>query len=160
PLDRMPVHPDYGARGKVVSRAPVGTPSKPTCSVAGRNLAEQPVHLVVRAGGEVEIVRVTRPRAVPEADAPEAVDRDRLAVRSLELAFELPLPVRLRLEGGDPAVAEVADEEVAARLAEVVRRHRQPPRRVQMPVLRDARDQGAARRVLVDDAAALAGGLV
>src|SRR6478672_6212679 len=79
------------------------------------DLAEQPVVLVVRACGEVEVVGVTRPAAVPEADAPEAVDRDRLAVVALELPLGLPLAVLLRLEDVDLTVAEVADEQVAAR---------------------------------------------
>src|SRR5215471_18103525 len=47
-------------------------------SIVRRHLdpAEQPVLLVIRPGGEVERVRRARPAAVPEADAPETVDRD------------------------------------------------------------------------------------
>src|SRR5262249_48340862 len=126
------------------------------------DLAEEPVHFAVGPGSEVEVVGVSRPRAVPEADAPEAVDRERLAVGASELAVRLEqLAVLLRLDPRDPAVAEITDEQFAARLAEVVsRRHREAPRRVEMAVLGDTGNQVAVRRVLVDEPTAPAGDLV
>src|SRR6185437_16534665 len=79
--------------------------------------AVQAVLLVVGAGGEVEARSGTCGGAVAEADAPQAVDHQRVVVRRLQVAARLPRRARPG-ECVDPAVAEVADEEVAAELAE------------------------------------------
>src|SRR5205807_5725082 len=112
----------------------------------GSDRSEETVHLVVRAGGEEERVRWSiRRRSEPELQRPEAVDRDLLPVRPPQLSAELEavrlllvvvlapavlaavlgrLPVLLALvlvlqrEHVDPAVAEVADEQIAAEAAE------------------------------------------
>src|SRR2546425_3784637 len=115
---------------------------------------------VVRARGEVEVVRVARTGPVPEADTPEPVDSERLAVLPAKLALVLELAVLLRLEDVDPAVAEVADEQVTARLAEVGRGHGETPRRIQLPVLRHACEQRTTGPVLVDNAEPVAVDLV
>src|SRR6266536_2994911 len=77
-----------------------------------------------------------------------------------QLTAEPELPVGLRLERVDLAVAEVADEEISAEAAEVCRREREPPRRVQQAVLSHAGDQVAGRVEGVDEAEALPGDLV
>jgi len=88
------------------------------------------VLLVEGAGSEEEGIR--RPAgggAAAEGDRPEAIDLDRRPVGGVERAavLELVLPVEVRgVEGEDAAVAEVADEEVAAEEAEVARRMRLP----------------------------------
>src|SRR6185295_1001878 len=105
--------------------------------LVGRHGAEDTVALVVGAGGEVQGRERPRTGAVPEADAPQAIDHQRVVVGGLEVAARLPCRARPR-EGVDPAVAEVADEEVATELAEAGmslavgrRRPRQTPRRVE-----------------------------
>src|SRR5581483_4475105 len=127
---------------------------------SGADRPEQAVALVVRARGEEERVgRAVLAMAEPELERPEAVDLDRLSVRLAEHPFARERPVRLRRVGDDPAVAEVADEQVAAEPAEVDRRERQAPGSVQEVVAADAHQKPTARVVLVDEAEAGAGDL-
>src|SRR3954469_23161838 len=72
---------------------------------------EEAVGLVVRTRGEIERVRGSGTGAVPEADSPETVDRDRPVVDALHDAVRLPAILGRPAEGVDPAVAEVSDEE-------------------------------------------------
>src|SRR5207249_6383543 len=114
---------------------------------------EEAVILVVGAGGEEE--RVGRPvvrRSLAELERPEAVDRQRAAVRSSQLAARLEAPVRLALESRDPTVTEVPDEEIAAEAPERGRRHREAPGRVQLPAGRYAPEERPARVELVHEA--------
>src|SRR5205809_6315931 len=67
----------------------------------------------------------------------------------------LEVPVRELGVGVDLAVAEVPDEEVAAERAEARGREGDPPRGVELAVLRDAREQRTARVEDVDEAEAL-----
>ena len=96
--------------------------------------------LLVRAGGEEQRVGrpVVREAALAELERPQAVDQDRLVIGTPERTDTLVAPVRLRLVGVDLAVAEVADEEIAAEGAEVRRSPSQAPRRVQLATGRDA----------------------
>src|SRR5262249_30836590 len=118
-----------GVRGLVappavwVGAPPLGLPN-PGATVEGLRLGR-------RAGEGGEVRRRAGRRAVAERDRPEAVDRDRRSARRPDLALVRPLPGGLRLVRADAAVPEVADEEVAAVRAEVRRRHREAPRRVQ-----------------------------
>src|SRR5262249_17279292 len=107
-----------------------------------------------RAGEEVEVVGRPGGGAVAERDRPETVDRDRRPVRDSQLTLVHPLAVAALLVGADAPIAEVPDQEVAAVGAEVRRRHRESPgrvqRRVRGPLRRDPSDELAVRRELVD----------
>src|SRR5579862_3226531 len=106
--------------------------------VRGVDRSEQPVVLTVRAGREVERVRRAVVRcAAAELEGPEAVDRDLAARGRLKRPGPPVGAVRLLLEGVDPPVAEVADEQVAAEGAEARGRLGEPPRRVQVAALPD-----------------------
>src|SRR5438128_3970787 len=85
---------------------------------------EQPVHAelrlaqpVVWAGGEEERVRGPRGAVVPERERPETVHHDRLPVRVVQRPVVRPARA-VPPEPVDPAVAEVADGQVAAEAAE------------------------------------------
>src|SRR4029450_12868398 len=82
-------------------------------------------------------------------------DPDRAVVRALDAPARLPA-VLAGPERVDPAVAEVPDEQVAAELAEGRRRHRHPPRGVEIAECRDASHEVAVEVELVDDAKTLA----
>jgi hypothetical protein len=69
-------------------------------------------------------------------------------------------PIRGLGVGIDLAVAEVADEDVARETPERRRREREPPRRVELALLRDTCDEVAGEVVRVDEAATLPGDLV
>src|SRR4030095_16278211 len=103
--------------------------------------AEQAVRLVVGAGGEEQRVGRAGVATVAEADAPQAVDFDRLMVGALHNAVLFPAVLAL-VERVDPAVAEVADQQIAAELAEVRRRHGKAPRGIQLALRGDAAVEG------------------
>src|SRR4030095_6500099 len=103
--------------------------------------AEQAVRLVVGAGGEEQRVGRAGVATVAEADAPQAVDFDRLMVSALHNAVLFPAVLAL-VERVDPAVAEVADQQIAAELAEVRRRHGKAPRGIQPAPRGDAAVEG------------------
>src|SRR5437870_2011644 len=84
----------------------------------GVDRAEEAVGLVIRAGGEEQPAARSGGVVVPELERPQAVDRDRPAVAAAQLAAVLELPVRQLGIGVDLAVAEVADEEIAAEATE------------------------------------------
>src|SRR5262249_5648573 len=99
------------------------------------------------------------PDVAAEFQAPEAVDDDRLARRSGELSVELP-PTPRGTERVDPAISEVADEQVAGEVPKAGRRHRNAPRRVKRALGRDALQQIAVRVKDVDEAVAAAGDVI
>src|SRR5207248_7121366 len=119
-------HGGRGARGGGVSPRPAATAG----SASGGDLAEEPVGLVVRAGGEVQRLRVAVRAGVAELERPQPVDCDLVAVLVAEGAVLLEVAVRLLRERVDLAVAEVADQEVAAQASPSCRRERDPPRSV------------------------------
>ena len=74
------------------------------------------------AGREEESIRrPVRGSAAAEFKRPEAVDHDPLVVFHLEEVDELKGPVGLHLICKDLAVAEIADEQIAAERPEVAR---------------------------------------
>jgi hypothetical protein len=117
--------------------------------------AEQAVRFVVGPGGKEERVGRAGGSAVAEANAPQAVDLDRPVVGALHDAVLFPA-VLAPAERVDPAVPEVADQQVTAELAEVRRCHRETPRCVELAGRRDPLDEVARRVEGIDVAAALA----
>ena len=101
------------------------------------------MRLLVRAGREEQRVRRAGGGAVAEADAPQPVDLDRPVVGALHDAVLLPAVLAIA-ERVDPAVPEVADQQVTAELAEVRRSYGQAPRRVELAGRRDPLDEVAA----------------
>src|SRR2546426_7608762 len=92
------------------------------------------------------IRRPPRSTLFPYTTLFRSVDGNRRPVGGVERAavLELALPVAFRgVEGVDAAVAEVADEQVAAEEAEVARREGEPPRRVELALGRDPSEQVA-----------------
>src|SRR5262249_41849956 len=103
----------------------------------------------VQTGSEVERVRVATVAAIAEGQVPEALKRQRVAVRVREVAEELS---GLRIVGVDLAVAQakIPDEQRAAEVPEILRGLRQPPGGVHPP--RRAPPQEVAVRVKgIDD---------
>src|SRR5438105_8327613 len=115
-------------------------------------------------GGEEESVfRNVARSAVAELQRPQAVDPERRPRGGVELAALLRLALALRareVEGVDRAVAEVADEQVAAERPEACRGQRETPRRVQAPARGDPPEQRARGVVRIDEAMASAGHVI
>src|SRR2546430_673655 len=78
------------------------------------DLAVQAVRLIVYSGGEEQRTQFAAVAAVTEAQPPQAVDHD----RSAGLALQLPAEPSVKRERVDPAVAEIADEDVVVKVAE------------------------------------------
>ena len=81
----------------------------------GIQYADQPVRLFVGTRGEVEPIRTARAAVVARGQRPEAIDGNRVAVDIEQLADE---GVRGEVEDVDAAIAEIADEEIASKVAE------------------------------------------
>src|SRR5438046_4632234 len=124
----------------------------PDLRLARIDRAEEPVRFVVRARGEEERPARACADAVAELERPEPVDCERLAIGSAQLAAVLEVAVRLQRVGVYLAVAEVADKQVVGEPTKARRSHCEPPRSVQLAVLRDSGLQGAGRVVGVDKA--------
>src|SRR6202011_431765 len=86
------------------------------------------ISLLVDSGGEEQGSGGSRLVAIAEGDAPKPVDDDRLFGLVAQGAFEL---TRVDVVGVDPAVAEVADEEISPEVTEAFRREGEAPRRVE-----------------------------
>src|SRR5947207_7990782 len=127
---------------------------------AGRDRPEEPVRLVVRACGEEQRVRVAVRAGVPELERPQAVDHELSACGGVPQRAAMLEAGGSLLVGVDLSVAEVADEQVAGKAIERSGGHCEPPRSVELTVLRDARKQVAVEVVGVDEASTLAGDLV
>src|SRR3954453_13374690 len=119
--------------------------------------AEQAVLLVVGSCGEEQCVGgAVVGGAVAELERPEAVDGQRGVRPRAQLAGGHKY-VRMHFAvGGDAAVAEFADEQVARETTEGRRCPGEPPWGVQTPELGNPRDQVARGVKGVDDAEALA----
>jgi hypothetical protein len=119
------------------------------------------VRLLVGAGREEECIRrPVRRRPTAEGNRPEAVDYDWLQVCSHQEVDELEMPVLQHLIGKDAAVAEIADEQVPAELAEVVGGERDAPGRVQLSSCGDAPEEVPIRIESADEAETLTGNIV
>src|SRR5215470_3878317 len=122
-----------------------------TCSIpSGRRRreerAEQPVRLVVRSGGKEQRRLGSRVGIVTEGQSPQAVDLQWPPIRAVQHAAALVLAVAQRIRrvvSVNAAVAEVADQQVVAELAETSRRYRQSPWGVERPARGDPADQDA-----------------
>src|SRR6267143_3835936 len=111
------------------------------------NRAKEPVLLPIRTGREEQrIGRTVVRRSVTELEGPQSVDHDRLLLRVPQRTTKHEVAVWLFLICVDPAVAEVADEQVSPEAATVLGRHREAPWRVQVAMTRDA-DEQATRGV-------------
>src|SRR5919198_6048419 len=91
----------------------------------GREFAEEPVRLVVGPSREQQRLR-RADHAVAELQRPQPIDRDPGAVLVAQGAEELAARGSVRI---DAPVAEVADQQRAARASEALRRERDSPRR-------------------------------
>ena len=120
-----------------------------------RDRAKQAISLFVRTGCEVERVG-TRFRAAAEGQRPQPVDDQRLIMRVIELIQEMTLGV----VNIDFAVAEVADEDVAAEAAKGEGRPHDSPGRIQLAAGGEAPEQMTIRVEDVDKAVARAGDVV
>src|SRR5712691_12398269 len=92
------------------------------------DFAEETVTLILNACCEEELVGVSRHKAIAEAQSPKAVNGDGIALTTAKLTVER---VALELEASDATVAEIAHQQVAGELSEVIRSQRQAPRRVE-----------------------------
>src|ERR1700733_8982620 len=90
--------------------------------------------------------------AAAQSQGPQSVNHQCLAIGAVQLIDEMPLPV----EYVDPAVAEVADEDVAAESAEGIRGTRDAPRRIERPTTDEAPQQVAISIEHVDKPVSLA----
>ena len=106
--------------------------------------------LSIRSRREVERGRRTGGVAVAEADAPEPVDDDRRSSSVAQLAGLGEVPIRRLGECVDASVAEVADEEVAARLTEAGGCPGKSPRCVEVAAACDTPEQVPRRVVGID----------
>src|SRR4051812_46811044 len=112
--------------------------------------------LVVWSGREEQ--RVGRAdRAVPEPQGPQAVDLDRPIVLTPQLTAVM---ARSGIVCMDTAAAEVADQKVAADLAEGCRRNGHSPRRIELVGVVEPAEQVAARVEYVDETVAAAGHVI
>src|SRR5438552_392492 len=89
----------------------------------------QPIGFVIGSRGKEERIDGLPLVPIPEGDAPKTVDRERLAVHILQLA---PGIAAREIERVDATVAEIADEQVAAELAESRGRERKAPGRIEV----------------------------
>src|SRR5713101_8279802 len=92
------------------------------------DFAEETVTLILNACGEEELVGVSRHKAIAEGQSPKAVNGDGIALTTAKLTVER---VALELEASDATVAEIAHQQVARKLPEVMRGKRQAPGRVE-----------------------------
>src|SRR5262249_19271077 len=117
---------------------------------------EQAVGLALDPGGEEQRVERARVASVAEGERPEAVLEERFVAPGLQhLAEERP---GRDVVGRDLPAAELADQQVVAERAEVARRQREAPGRVQPGAVLEAAEQAAPRREGVDEPEARSGG--
>jgi len=104
-------------------------PPQSRLSTAGAcDRAEQPVLFAVDSGGEVDGVRVTargRAAAIPHAEGPQTIDRDRVVGYHIaELSPEIAL---VQGVGVDVPIPKVPDQQVTGQRSEARRGDRQAP---------------------------------
>src|SRR4029079_12390076 len=95
------------------------------------DFAEQAMALVADSGREIKDVRIPGLGAVPERQAPESLDREQPPGRLAHLPQKGP---GRQIERVDQAVAEIPHQQRVAEFAEVRRRDRHSPGRVQRPL--------------------------
>src|SRR4029077_17030854 len=100
-----------------------------------REAAEESVLLAVRTGREVDRLAATASPIISSLQAPQPIDPDLLAGGIDDRCQEL---AGAGTESVDAAVAEIADQNVAGKLAKARRSQRQAPRRIQMAMLSES----------------------
>src|SRR5258708_9241481 len=113
--------------------------------------------LTVRTGSEGECIGVTGRAIMADPEAPQPVDHDGLYVGIGQLAEEI---AGAGVERVDVAVAEIADQYVAAKLAEGRRSQHHAPRRIELFTLGELHLHVTAEVKGVHEAAAVAGKVV
>jgi hypothetical protein len=114
------------ARGRLAATTRIGLCYRNRCesvliaaamAAAGRCIETsiRTVVLVVGSGGKKQCVDRLVGDAVSKSNAPQAVDLDRLVVAAFELAQRF---VGARIKGVDATIAEIADRQSIAELAE------------------------------------------
>src|SRR5947208_1973912 len=126
-LQASPSRPNTTVPALAPMTAPYGresmlelTSARPATATASEpSKADPAVALVGGPRREEQRVRRSRNASGPELERPEPVDRDGHAARAAKDAGVLEAAVRSRCVRVDPAVAEVADEQIAAEAAEI-----------------------------------------
>jgi hypothetical protein len=109
------------------------------------DLAEQAIRLLIWPRCEIEGIGV-RIEKRTEHDWPQSVDRDRLALRILQRpqkCVTLGAAERVDPAGCVALEAEIANEDGAAELAEILRRSRDAPWGIELTARSEALDQNA-----------------
>src|SRR5262245_5073395 len=128
------------------------------CSRCDRGeAAEDAVLLSVRTSREVDRVGGTAGASVADVKGPQPVDQDRLSLGVDDLAEEL---ARVRIEGVDTTVPEIADQNVAGKLAEARRSLHHTPRRIEMVARGESREHVTSEIKRVHKSAAVSGNAV
>src|SRR6266545_3863839 len=130
--------------------------AQPVVSASRADQTDQAVCLVVDAGAEPQTVGAAGVRGAG-LEIPQPVDRDRFVRRVAELPAEV---AGVRAEDVDPAVTEVADQQVAGEPSEARRGDGQTPWGVQRAVARDPVCNQPERVKPVNEAKSLPGDLV
>src|SRR5262245_41968488 len=114
--------------------------------------AEEAVLLAVRTGSEVDGVGLAAGASVADLQRPQPVDQDSLSLGIDDLAEEL---ARVGIKGVDATVSEIADQDVAGKLAEARWRLHDAPRRIETAALGEARKHVPPEIKSIDEAAAV-----
>ena len=105
----------------------------PALASYGDNFAQKPVFFLIRTGSEIQFDRRTRAGIVAEVQSPQAINLQRMLLRIDQGSFK---PTGYRIEGMNPAVAEISNEYPMAKHAKVTGRQSHAPRCVQkVPML-------------------------
>src|SRR5499427_5652942 len=102
--------------------------------------SEEAVGLIIEPGGEEQGVRAARRKSIPECQAPQAVNRDRVVISAAELTEE---PTGKSIEGVDATIAEITDQQCTTERAEIGGSESHAPGRVKRPVRSEAAAQVA-----------------
>ena len=108
-------------RGRLTEFAAAHT----ACFSLRSNRSEQTMTFIADTGSKEERGGRGLKGAVPEVQAPQAIDRHWVSECVLQLAEEI---AGAQTESIDPAIAEIADQQRTAKVTEVQRSKCQPPR--------------------------------
>lgn len=109
--------------------------------------AEKPVCFAIEAGGEIQGSCRPGVAVIAKCERPQAVDEHERAGRILQEFKEF---MRESVERGDPAAAEVSDQDAVAEFAEVARGPDHAPRRIHPVSVLQRALVGPARAVNLD----------
>src|SRR5579863_5081030 len=120
----------------------------------GGKISKNPARIIVDSFSEIERIGFDIGSPGAKIDGPQILENQRVAIGAIQGAVECS---RNRVEGVDPAIAIISDQQIASKISKTGRSKGEAPRRLQLAAGRKTARECAVRVEDIDVTAGLRG---